>query len=72
MAIGAVLLIGAVAGFVTVPEHKQVPTGFGTSTYDPNGGWSRALHDGLWITTWALLILGVLLVAVGLINHARR
>lgn len=73
IAVGAVLMVGAAAGFVIVPEHKPRPTGWGTYLLDPTGaGWSRSLYDGLRIGTWALLIVGALLVAVGLINYANR
>jgi hypothetical protein len=34
-------------------------------------GLSRTLYDVLRITTWAVLIVGLLMVAVGLIGYAR-
>jgi hypothetical protein len=35
-------------------------------------GVSHTVYDGLRIATWAVLIVGALLVTVGLINYARR
>jgi hypothetical protein len=79
VALGAVVLIAAVAGFIIVPEHEpgiassytclnslafSLPPGCHT-------GLSRAAYDGLRIGTWAVLIVGVLLVAMGLIRYAR-
>jgi hypothetical protein len=73
---GTVLLLGAVAGFVIVPEHKPAVIGGsqwggyllgGTSV-----GWSHTAYDAARIGTWALLIVGAILIAVGLISYARR
>jgi hypothetical protein len=89
-ALGALLLIAAVAGFVIVPEHKPNITyadpGIPSAACGPpipgiyqasgctaiRSGVSHTLYDGLRIATWAVLIVGVLLVVVGLINYARR
>jgi hypothetical protein len=77
IALGAVLLIGAAAGFVIVPEHKPqhgeavVPGWGGTGVYF-HTGWSQTVYDAARIATWALLIVGTLLVVVVLINYARR
>lgn len=80
--IGTVFMVGAVSGFIIVPEHK--PTVISGDVVIPGGGdvpgalpdrlvgWSRTLYDALHITTWALLIVGALLVTVGLISYARR
>jgi uncharacterized membrane protein HdeD (DUF308 family) len=75
--VGGVLLVGAVAGFVIVPEHKpeftclaQLLNG-AICTSSVTSGWSRTAYDAARIGTWALLIAGVLLVAVGLVNFAR-
>jgi hypothetical protein len=62
-----------VAGFVIVPEHKPrlaPAAGWWGSPY--HVGWSRAAYDAARIGMWALLIVGALVVAVGLINYARR
>jgi hypothetical protein len=74
IALGAVLLIVAVARFVIVPEHAPVPpqcvrgqaclTGDDPASYVAHG-------DVLRIATWAALIVGVLAVIVGLIGYAR-
>jgi hypothetical protein len=34
-------------------------------------GWSKSTYDALRVVTWALVIGGVLLVAIGLIRYAR-
>jgi hypothetical protein len=81
---GAVLLIAGVAGLVIVPEHAPsvisadsivIPgttkrlAGFGRTVV---GGWSRSVYDLARIATWALLIIGAILVVMGLIRYARR
>ena len=74
VATGAALLIAAVAGFVVVPEHAPqfVCGGFGEVTSsDQCAGWSRTAYDVAKIATWALLIVGALLVVMGLIRYAR-
>jgi hypothetical protein len=82
----ALLLIAYVAAFIVVPEHaaevEQVgrdqfgncqPIGeTGNTCHYVATGLSRTLYDALRVTTWALLIAGVLLVVVGLISYARR
>jgi hypothetical protein len=80
--VGSVLLVGSVVGFVIVSEHKPQFIGGdvvipGTSSTVPSDfghwlGWSHTAYDAARIGTWALLIAGVLLVALGLINYARR
>ena len=77
IALGAVFLIAAVVGFVVVPEHApqffDEPSGcIGAFCHLVNLGWSRTLYDALRIATWAVLIVGVLVVIVGLIGYARR
>jgi hypothetical protein len=93
IAVGAVVLIAAVVGFVVIPEHKPgwkyVPpiwydhVRYGVNSCEPNGPgipscpkvaiWpSRPVYDTLRIATWALLIVGALAVALGLIRYARR
>lgn len=99
VALGAVLLVASVAGFIIVPEHKphrvtvlkripENPNGLtrgavsctqGTLFSGPYcnkkvktlAGLSQTLYDALRITTWAVLIVGALLVAIGLIRYAR-
>jgi hypothetical protein len=75
LVIGTVLLIGAAAGFVIVPEHKPRVSGSTIYLLGPDGigpTWSRTLYDTLRITTWGFLIVGAITVAVGLISYARR
>jgi hypothetical protein len=92
IAVGAVLLIAAAAGFIIVPEHapgfgygvpgrpavicsgpatpEEAHTALaGCRTLHP--GLSRTAYDALRIATWAALILGVLVAAMGLIQTAR-
>lgn len=66
------------AGFVVLPEHRSefVQTcphnaNFCGSLVAVHVGLSRALYDTLRITTWALAIIGALLVAMGLIGYAQ-
>jgi hypothetical protein len=76
LAIGAVLLIAATAGFVGVPEHAPMASFNGTPCAPnagcPHTGFSQTVYDLLRITTWALVVGGAILVIVGLINYARR
>jgi hypothetical protein len=80
VALGAVLLIAAVAGFIVVPEHSpgrvvlyECGDAFsGTRTcHRTLPGWSRTAYDVLRVTTWALAIIGVVFVAMGLIRYAQ-
>ena len=73
VAVGAVVLIAAVAGFVIVPDHAPqfICAGFGAVTGNQCAGWPRSTYDGARIATWALAIVGALLVAMGLIRYAR-
>jgi hypothetical protein len=74
---GVMLLISAVAGFVIVPEHRP-----GVAVDASCGGWgpcatgitalSPTAYDVLRIGTWAALIVGTVLVALGLIRFAQR
>jgi hypothetical protein len=71
ISVGALLLIASAAGFVIVPDHKAH---FPPDLYllgSPQVGWSSAAYEGARIGTWALLIVGGLLVAIGLIHYAR-
>jgi hypothetical protein len=96
LAIGAVLLILAVAGFVVVPEHAPHYVG-GHAAIDTKvltceaggqgtdarcereagyrqgnpAGLSQPMYDLLRITTWALLIVGLIAVVAGLITAWR-
>jgi hypothetical protein len=74
--VGTLLLIAAVAGFVIVPQHKPAVVGGqewgGYLLGGSNVGWSRTAYDAARIGTWALLIVAVLLLTVGLISYARR
>ncbi len=80
--LGAVLLVAAAAGFVIVPEHKPVTKYVDLSTGSlctPTAGCTKvhtgfatqSTYDIARIGTWACLILGLLIVAAGLINLAR-
>jgi len=76
VALGAVLLIAAVVGFVIVPEHKphtvtSVAGGFECLSNCTTVGWSQTMYDVALIATWAVLIVGALLVVMGLIRYAR-
>jgi hypothetical protein len=77
VAIGAALLVAAVAGFVVVPEHKPIPPqcAHGQDYLCPEPtppgayvahGLSKGAYDALRIGTWALVILGVIVVGLGL------
>jgi hypothetical protein len=90
VAVGAVLMIAAVAGFVIVPEHTP---GTAIVSVPPNGprvcgsggnqpcgdattaivatGLSRTAYDVARIATWALVIVGALVVAMGLTRYGR-
>lgn len=77
LGVGALMLIGAVAGFIIVPEYKPVPAG---TPFDFRGytltsqvaiGLSQTAYDALRITTWALVIVGVIVVLVGVIRYWR-
>lgn len=73
LSVGTLLLAVAVVGFVIVPEHKPhlAPApGWWGGPY--RVGWSQTAYDAARIGTWALLIVGVILLAVGLIDYARR
>ena len=78
-----VLSIAGVAGMVVVPEHapslsspSSIPipgttntvNGFGLPTVV--GGWSQTVYDIARVGTWALLIVGAILVVMGLIKYA--
>lgn len=87
VAIGIVLLLAAVAGFIVVPEHKP-----GSVLVAPNGdrgpqacthelvidchqvatGLSQRAYDVLRTETWALLVVGALLVAISRVRHSRQ
>lgn len=72
--VGAVLLIAAVVGFIVVPEHAPqfVCGGFGNPELGGQcAGWSRTTYDVARIATWALLVVGALVVVTGLIRYAR-
>jgi hypothetical protein len=72
IAVGAVLLIAAVVGFVVLPEHQPGCVGSGAYCGYLASPPSQPLYDALRITTWALLIVGALAVVLGLIRYARR
>jgi hypothetical protein len=83
IALGVLLLIAAVVGFVIVPEHvpmdEQLGQCGGPLTLPYPGpcrivhyGFSQTLYDAVKIATWAALIVGAVLVALGLIRFARR
>ena len=61
----------------TDPRFPSAACGPPSIAIQPQGcttirsGVSHTVSDGLRIATWAVLIVGVLLVTVGLINYAR-
>lgn len=82
---GAVLIIAGIAGFIEAHSHRPVPAttlshnlrmAFAEEsagvTPQPASGLSQSNYDLVHIASWALIILGVLLVIVGLIAYARR
>jgi hypothetical protein len=83
---GAALLIVSVAGFIVVPEHApgveqvgrdqfgncQAIGETGNTCHYVATGLAHTPYDALRITTWSLLIVGVVLTAIGLIGFARR
>jgi hypothetical protein len=74
VSIGALLLVGAAAGLVIVPEHKPgltCPNGLQGCLNLVPSGWSHSAYDAARIGTWALLIVGTILLVIGLINYAR-
>lgn len=77
VAVGAVLLTAAVVGFIVVPEHAPgLSSDLSCAGWSPapprcHTGWSQTAYDVARIATWALAILGALLVAMGLIRYAR-
>lgn len=77
LTIGVVLLLGAVTGFIIVPEHAPYSGPSGV-TFNPSpdevlhgGGWSQTAYDLARIGTWALLIVGLISVIVGLLTYWR-
>jgi hypothetical protein len=72
----ALLLIAYVAAFIVVPEHAAEVEQVGRDQFgncQPIGETGNTCHYvATGLTTWALLIAGVLLVVVGLISYARR
>jgi hypothetical protein len=79
IAVGAVLLIGAAAGFVIAPQNAPgTVTGFSSNGWgepllDSSAtGWPRTTYDAALVAMWALLIVGALTTAVGLIGYVRR
>jgi uncharacterized membrane protein HdeD (DUF308 family) len=64
---GAVLLIAGVAAFIEAHSHRPLPAwGGGTE------GLSQTAYDLLRIGAWALVIVGVVTVIVGLIRYWQR
>jgi hypothetical protein len=83
--VGAVLLIAAVAGFIVALEHTpgtQLVDAQGQplAGCDPGAcagtsvvhiGWAQATYDVVRVLTWALAIVGALLVVMGMIRYSR-
>lgn len=58
-----------------LPEHRTLASrgDLLSNNYFPGRpGLSQSLYDALRIATWAVLIVGVVLLVVGIINYARR
>lgn len=75
---------GWCVGRVILPEHKPLVVTYSgesfTQSVNPfttmsgatrSTPWSQSLYDALRIATWAVLIVGLLMVIVGLISYAR-
>jgi hypothetical protein len=77
LVLGLLLVIGAVVGFVVVPEHKPAlvggtDLGHGLYTGGFETSWSQTLYDVLRVVTWGLLVVGIVVLVVGLVDYARR
>jgi hypothetical protein len=69
---GAVLLIAAVAGFVISGDHMPEYGDVGCpSDLLAHCSWSNTAYDVVRIASWACGIVGLILVAVGLIRAWR-
>jgi hypothetical protein len=67
---GAIPIIAGIAGFIEAHRHVPVPAhrpGIGLIT--PASGWSPTAYDLVRIGAWALVIVGVLTVILGLIRY---
>jgi hypothetical protein len=81
--VGAILLVAAVVGFVVVPEHTPGTQlvdaqGHPLAGCDPGAcagtnvvhiGWAQTTYDVARVFTWAVLIVGALVVVLGLIRQ---
>ncbi len=70
--IGGVLLIAGIAARIEATSHRPtlVPVPGGFAGMDARTGWAQSTYDLVRIGSWALIIVGLLLVAVGLIGYA--
>ena len=82
---GAIMVVAGIAAFIEAHSHHPVAEVTLSSvpriaraesaagvTPRPPSGWSTTTYDVVRIGGWALVIVGVLLVMVGLIAYARR
>ncbi len=72
--LGAVLVVAGIAGQIEASRHKPVPAAFqieGTSLTFA-AGWSPTAYDLVRIGAWALLVVGVVVVAFALVRELRR
>ncbi len=68
---GAVLLIAAVAWHVIAVDHMPIICDHGNGGFNSAfrcSGWTKTTYDAVRIASWACGIVGVILVAVGLIR----
>jgi hypothetical protein len=75
IALGVLLVVGAVAGFVILPEHRTLPPHghwWDASYFPGRPGLQHTLYDVLRILTWSFLVTGTVIVAVGLLDYGRR
>jgi hypothetical protein len=72
-AVGAVFLIAAVAGFVILPGQKPALAAYCAffANCHVMTGLSQSAYDALRIANWAVLIVGALVVALGVIRYTR-
>lgn len=67
---GAAMVIAGIAAFIESSTHRAIE-GRGYPSLEPSH-LSRSAYDLLRIGAWALVILGVLTIAVGLIGYWQR
>jgi hypothetical protein len=67
---GGVLLVGGIAAFIEERSHRPLPPGYlGRGLAGAPARLSENAYDLVRIGGWALIVIGGLLVAVGLIGY---